>query len=62
MDDFYTDVEQRAIDTAGRLTAQSLQALRDRDEREWREPYVRWDAVSAGHGPEQPTDDEGASQ
>ncbi len=54
MDDWYTEAEQHAIDVAGERSAHSLQKLRQRDEqeRQWREPNVPWDAVSAGRGPE----------
>ena len=49
----YTYAELRAIELAGKQAAHSMQKLRARDERErqWREPYVPWDAVSAGQGP-----------
>ncbi len=51
--DWYTDAELRAIETAGRLAVHGLQQLRARDEAR-REPYVPWDAVSAGQGPNHP--------
>ncbi len=57
MDDFYSPAELLRIEAAGRLAVHGLQQLRARDEAR-REPYVQWDAVSAGHGPEQPTEGE----
>lgn len=57
-DGWYTEAEQRAIDTAGRQAAHSMQKLRDRDESH-RKLYVSWDAVSAGQGPNYSIDDEG---
>ncbi|CAN5885179.1 hypothetical protein BH24ACT15_BH24ACT15_34930 [soil metagenome] len=52
--DWYTDAELLRIEAAGRLAVAALQQLRDRDEAR-REPYVSWDAVSAGHNPQYPT-------
>lgn len=46
--DFYSDAELLKIEAAGRLAVHGLQQLRDRDERKRAEPYVKWDAVSAG--------------
>ncbi len=49
--DWYTAAELLRIEAAGRLAVHGLQQLRARDVAR-REPYVPWDAVSAGQGPE----------
>ncbi len=52
VDDFYSDAELLKIEAAGRITAHQMQELRDGVVREWWwKPYVPWDAVSAGQGP-----------